>query len=159
MARNGGGLKPVSEALTALLTDLAPLATESLAVEQVAGRVLGETVSARLDVPGFDNSAMDGYALDHRDAGRRLPVSQRIAAGIPAAPLVPGSCARIFTGGEIPPGADCVVMQEKVEVDGETARIPAGVPAGDNVRRRGRDVGAGTSLLEAGTRLEAAALG
>ncbi|MFP4137714.1 MAG: gephyrin-like molybdotransferase Glp [Halomonas sp.] len=159
MARNGGGLKPVSEALTALLTDLAPLATESLAVEQVAGRVLGETVSARLDVPGFDNSAMDGYALDHRDAGRRLPVSQRIAAGIPAAPLVPGSCARIFTGGEIPPGADCVVMQEKVEVDGETARIPAGVPAGDNVRRRGRDVAAGTSLLEAGTRLEAAALG
>ncbi|SDO08096.1 molybdopterin molybdotransferase [Halomonas shengliensis] len=155
----GGELKPVSAALAALLAEVEALDNETLPLEQAAGRVLGETVTARLDVPGFDNSAMDGYALDHRDAGGRLPISQRIAAGTPARPLAPGSCARIFTGGEIPPGADCVVMQERVEVEGTTAWIPEGVPAGDNVRRRGRDVASGAAVLEAGTRLEAAALG
>ncbi|MCH4562811.1 molybdopterin molybdotransferase MoeA [Halomonas sp. EGI 63088] len=152
-------LKPVEAALAALLDGVVPTAAETLAVESAAGRVLAETVTARLDVPGFDNSAMDGYALRHEDAGAWLPISQRIAAGTPAAPLAPGSCARIFTGGELPPGADCVVMQERVEVDGDRARMPEGLPAGDNVRRRGRDVRAGTPLLPAGERLEAAALG
>lgn len=152
-------LKPVSAALEALLADVPMLGNETLSVEQAAGRVLGETVTARLDVPSFDNSAMDGYALHHRDAGRRLPISQRIAAGSPVQPLEDGSCARIFTGGEIPPGADCVVMQERVEVTGDTALVPADIAAGDNIRRRGRDVASGSTLLEAGTRLEAAALG
>ncbi|PXX88823.1 molybdopterin molybdotransferase MoeA [Halomonas heilongjiangensis] len=152
-------LKPVEAALAALLDGVVTTAAEELAVESAAGRVLAEAVTARLDVPGFDNSAMDGYALNHRDAGQWLPVSQRIAAGSPAVPLAPGSCARIFTGGELPHGADCVVMQERVEVDGDRARMPEGLPAGDNVRRRGRDVRAGASLLPAGERLEAAALG
>ncbi|ERS90000.1 molybdopterin molybdotransferase MoeA [Halomonas sp. PBN3] len=155
----GEELKPISAALAALLAEVEALDNETLPLELAAGRVLGETVTARLDVPGFDNSAMDGYALYHRDAGGRLPISQRIAAGSPARPLAPGSCARIFTGGELPPGADCVVMQERVEVEGTTAWIPEDVTAGDNVRRRGRDVAAGAVLLEAGTRLEAAALG
>ncbi|PMR70621.1 molybdopterin molybdenumtransferase MoeA, partial [Halomonas heilongjiangensis] len=110
-------LKPVEAALAALLDGVVTTAAEELAVESAAGRVLAEAVTARLDVPGFDNSAMDGYALNHRDAGQWLPVSQRIAAGSPAVPLAPGSCARIFTGGELPHGADCVVMQERVEVD------------------------------------------
>lgn len=153
------GLQSVEAALAALLDGVVTTAAEELAVESAAGRVLAEAVIARLDVPGFDNSAMDGYALNHRDAGQWLPVSQRIAAGTPAVPLAPGSCARIFTGGELPPGADCVVMQERVEVDGDRARMPEGLPAGDNVRRRGRDVRAGASLLPAGERLEAAALG
>ncbi|MDI5932911.1 gephyrin-like molybdotransferase Glp [Halomonas kalidii] len=153
------GLQSVEAALAALLDGVVTTAAEELAVESAAGRVLAEAVIARLDVPGFDNSAMDGYALNHRDAGQWLPVSQRIAAGTPAVPLAPGSCARIFTGGELPPGADCVVMQERVEVDGDRARMPEGLPAGDNVRRRGRDVRTGASLLPAGERLEAAALG
>ncbi|MCK2183139.1 molybdopterin molybdotransferase MoeA [Halomonas getboli] len=152
-------LKPVEAALEALLADVTPVEGERLVVTDAAGRVLAEAVTARLDVPPFDNSAMDGYALHHADAGRWLPVSQRIAAGAPAAPLERGQCARIFTGGEIPPGADCVVMQEKVEVDGDRARMPEHVPAGDNLRRRGRDVAAGSPLLAAGTRLDAAALG
>ncbi|MDY7117571.1 gephyrin-like molybdotransferase Glp [Halomonas sp. SSL-5] len=154
-----GDLKPVAAALEALLADVAVLGNETLPMEQAAGRVLGETVTARLDVPSFDNSAMDGYALHHGDAGRALPIRQRIAAGSPVQPLAPGSCARIFTGGEIPPGADCVVMQERVEVTGDTALIPADVAAGDSIRRRGRDVARGSTLLEAGRRLEAAALG
>lgn len=149
----------IDDALSALLADIHPLTSERIALTDAPGRVLAEDVSAQLDVPGFDNSAMDGYALRAADAGKRLPVNQRIAAGVPATPLAPGTCARIFTGGEIPPGADCVVMQERVERNGDDAEIPAGIPLGDNVRRRGRDVQAGETLLTAGTRLEAAALG
>ncbi|MFG6137084.1 molybdopterin molybdotransferase MoeA [Halomonas sp. B23F22_10] len=152
-------LKPVAAALEALLADVTPVEGERLAASEAAGRVLAEAVTARLDVPPFDNSAMDGYALHHADAGRWLPIGQRIAAGHTAAPLERGQCARIFTGGEIPPGADCVVMQEKVELEGDRARMPEDVPRGDNLRRRGRDVAAGSPLLAGGTRLDAAALG
>ncbi|MEQ6917434.1 molybdopterin molybdotransferase MoeA [Halomonas aquatica] len=152
-------LKPVEVALAALLEDVPHTPAEDVPCEAAAGRVLAEAIQARLDVPAFDNSAMDGYALHHRDAGRRLPVSQRIAAGSPATPLAPGTCARIFTGGELPPGADCVVMQERVTFEDDGALIPAEVPAGDNVRRRGRDVRSGDVLLPAGEQLEAAALG
>ncbi|APE32196.1 molybdopterin molybdenumtransferase [Halomonas aestuarii] len=152
-------LKPVEAALAALLEDVGCTPAETVPCAAAAGRVLAEAIEARIDVPAFDNSAMDGYALHHRDAGRRLPVSQRIAAGSPATPLAPGTCARIFTGGELPPGADCVVMQERVTLEDDGALMPAEVPAGDNVRRRGRDVTAGDILLPAGERLEAAALG
>lgn len=152
-------LQSVESALAALLEDVTPLPAEVLPCDQAAGRVLAEPVAARLDVPPFDNSAMDGYALHHGDAGRWLEVSQRIAAGTQAVPLAPGGCARIFTGGEIPPGANCVVMQERVETAGDRAYVPDAVPEGDNIRRRGRDVSAGDVLLPAGERLEAAALG
>jgi len=152
-------LHSIEAALAALLADVTPVTAERVALTDAAGRVLAEDVTAQLDVPPYTNSAMDGYALRAADAGERLEVSQRIAAGTPATPLAPGSCARIFTGGEIPPGADCVVMQERVEVDGNVALIPADIPAGDNVRLKGRDVRQGDVLLSAGERLEAAALG
>ncbi|KIN13351.1 molybdopterin molybdotransferase MoeA [Vreelandella titanicae] len=152
-------LQPISAALEALLADVSVIGVESVPLEAAAGRVLAQAVTAQLDVPPFDNSAMDGYALRAADAGQWLPVSQRIAAGTQAKALAPGSCARIFTGGEIPPGADCVVMQERVQVDGDRALMPADIPAGDNVRRQGRDVRQGSVLLDAGERLEAAALG
>ncbi|PCF95945.1 gephyrin-like molybdotransferase Glp [Vreelandella nigrificans] len=152
-------LQPISAALEALLAGVSPLSAETVPLEAAAGRVLADAVTAQLDVPPFDNSAMDGYALRAADAGKRLPISQRIAAGSPAVPLIEGSCARIFTGGAIPPGANCVVMQERVEMDGERALIPEGIPVGDNVRLQGRDVKRGSILLNAGERLEAAALG
>ncbi|WP_192036995.1 gephyrin-like molybdotransferase Glp [Halomonas sp. YLGW01] len=159
MADPSSELQSVEDALAALLEGVRPVASESITCEAAAGRVLAEDVAARLDVPTFDNSAMDGYALRAEDAGQWLPVSQRIPAGAPAKPLAPGTCVRLFTGSELPPGADCVVMQERVERDGNQAWIPADIPAGDNVRRRGRDVSVGTRLLATGTRLEAAALG
>ncbi|MFD2190003.1 gephyrin-like molybdotransferase Glp [Pistricoccus aurantiacus] len=152
-------LKSVEAALAAMLEGITPLDGERLPCDQAAGRVLAESVTARLDVPGFDNSAMDGYALRAAEAGQVLPMIQRIAAGHPAAPLMPGGCARIFTGGEIPPGADCVVMQERTESRDTGIFIPEGIPVGDNIRRRGRDVAQGSQLLGAGLKLEAAALG
>ncbi|MCG7598433.1 molybdopterin molybdotransferase MoeA [Halomonas sp. McH1-25] len=157
--QHGSGLQSVEEALSALLEDVEALCCETLPVERAGGRVLSEDVIAQQDVPPADNSAMDGYALRLCDAGKTLPVSQRVAAGMPPAPLAPKSCARIFTGGEIPAGADCVVMQEKVADTAEGIRFPAGIPEGNNIRRRGCDVALGSKLLRAGTCLEAAALG
>lgn len=153
------GMQSVEAALTALLDGIAPVDIERIATTDAAGRILAVDVEAQHDVPPADNSAMDGYALRAADAGQILPVSQRIAAGHVPQPLAPGSCARIFTGGEIPPGADCVVMQERVEKCVEGIRTPADIPSGDNVRRRGRDVSIGNRLLPAGIRLEAASLG
>ncbi|MCE8031747.1 MAG: molybdopterin molybdotransferase MoeA [Halomonas sp.] len=152
-------LQSVEAALAALLKDVSPVETETVPCEQAGRRVLADEVIARLDVPPFDNSAMDGYALHHEDAGKRLPIAQRIAAGYEPRLLVRGTCARIFTGAPLPPGADCVVMQEKVEVIGDAALIPPQVPADDNVRHRGNDVAAGSVLLERGQRLHGAALG
>lgn len=152
-------LQTVSAALEALLAGVSPVSAEEAALDAAGGRVLADDVMAALNVPPFDNSAMDGYALRTSDAGRWLPISQRIAAGTQVAPLAPGSCARIFTGGELPAGADCVVMQERVSVEAGRALIPDNIPPDDNVRRQGRDVRLGGCLLNKGLRLEAAALG
>ncbi|WP_027966829.1 gephyrin-like molybdotransferase Glp [Halomonas halocynthiae] len=156
-------LHSVECALKALREDIGLLKTEWLALEAAAGRILATDVLATLDVPPFDASAMDGYALDHRHAESWLPISQRIAAGDTALPLTPSSCARLFTGSPVPDGADCVVMQERVElsegVSEPQALMPAALTPGDNIRLRGQDITAGHLLLSAGTQLNAAALG
>ncbi|WP_168012836.1 gephyrin-like molybdotransferase Glp [Halomonas salinarum] len=159
MADTSSELQRVEDALAALLEGVTPVAPETIDCDAAAGRVLAEDVAARLDVPSFDNSAMDGYALRASDAGQWLAISQRIPAGSQATPLMQGTCARIFTGSELPAGADCVVMQERVALDGDSAWIPGDIPSGDNVRLRGRDVSVGAKLLTAGVRLEAASLG
>ncbi len=151
-------LQSVEQAVYALLHGVERLEGEVIDCIDADDRVLAEDVLATIDVPPADNSAMDGYALASEDSGKRLPISQRIPAGHPAKPLTPGTCARIFTGSEIPLGADCVAIQENVELDGDVALIPATQP-GQNVRLRGLDVSAGDPLLETGTRLGAAALG
>ena len=114
----------LDEALQRLLAQVAPLqGSESLATIDADRRVLAVDLVSQLQVPPNDNSSMDGYALRSADAiepGVVLSVSQRIAAGHPAAPLRPGTCARIFTGAPMPEGADAVVMQEDTrEVGGD----------------------------------------
>lgn len=143
----------------ARLAQAAPEAskTETLPIGQAYLRVLARDVTARLDLPPADNSAMDGYALRTADfaANTPLPVSQRIFAGDRPQPLQPGTAARLFTGSLIPRGADTVVMQEDVqEQDGGivVARPPV---AGQHVRRRGEDTFAGQPLLTRGTLLGA----
>lgn len=132
-----------------------------LPLRDVCGTVLAEPVVSAVQVPPADNSAMDGYALCAADAaaGADLVMSQRIPAGAAPQPLQAGTCARIFTGAEIPPGADAVVMQEDVEVlaDGRI-RIPA-MKAGENIRRAGQDIALGASLFEPGRRLRPADVG
>lgn len=150
-------LMPVAEALRKLLHSAAgepPRPCESVELCSALGRVLADPVIASADVPPWDNSAMDGYAL-HTDDLRRgidsgLPISQRITAGMAPQPLEPGTCARIFTGAPIPAGADCVEMQENVREEDGAARFSNALRPGQNIRPRGQDLGAGNTVLEAG---------
>ena len=130
------------------------------------GRVLARGVVSALDVPPADNTSMDGYVLRAADvpaAGTVLPVSQRIPAGVVGQPLQPGTAVRIFTGAQVPAGADAVVMQEQcVAIAGEalgSVRVDAVPQPGQWVRRRGEDVLLGAEVLAAGTRITPQAMG
>ncbi|MDR7268246.1 molybdopterin molybdotransferase [Pelomonas saccharophila] len=153
-------LTPLDDALGQLLAQVQPLSRrETLATSAAIGRVLAADLVSPVDVPPADNSAMDGYALRAADLGRSLPVTQRIPAGSVPVPLPPGEAARIFTGAQVPLGADTVVMQEYTELVGNQVSVTQPITAGANVRLRGEDVRAGAVVLPAGTRLDAVAVG
>jgi len=155
-------LLSVDAALANLLAAAQPIsAHETCPAEAALGRVLAAPLVAEVTVPPLDNAAMDGYALRLSDwsATAWLPISQRIPAGTLGGDLAPGTAARIFTGAPVPPGADCVVMQEDCEVDAGRVRISATPRAGSHIRRAGEDIRAGQTVLEAGTRLGPAQLG
>jgi molybdopterin molybdotransferase len=159
----------LDEALERLLAAVAPLPAsthETLSTFDALGRVLQHDLLSSLDVPPQDNTSMDGYALRCADVpavGALLPVSQRIPAGVVGAPLQPGTAARIFTGAQVPAGADAVVMQEECErvtqEHGEGVRVNTVPSAGQWIRRRGEDVRSGSVALPAGSRLTPQALG
>jgi molybdopterin molybdotransferase len=159
-------LMPLDDALQQLLSHVQALTdTEILPTLQADGRVLAENLVSALQVPAFDNSSMDGYAvrwLDVQQAPVTLKVTQRIAAGQTGLPLQAGEAARIFTGAPVPPGADTVVMQEDTQtVDGvaDEVRILRQPIQGEWVRLSGEDVRQGAVALPAGTRLSPAELG
>jgi molybdopterin molybdotransferase len=142
---------------------------ETVSTFDALNRVLAETVRSNLNVPPEDNSEMDGYALRAADvpvAGTVLSVLQRVPAGHLGQPLRPGSAARIFTGAQIPKGADAVVMQELCEAmpperDGELGRVRVqAVPSpGQAIRRQGEDVQQGAMVLGPGLRITPQAMG
>ena len=156
-------LLSLDEALARLLAVVQPLgAVETVSTFDALGRVLAADVASLLDVPPADNTSMDGYALRAADvpaAGTVLPVSQRIPAGVVGAPLASGTAARIFTGAQVPAGADAVVMQEVCEVVDGGVRIDTVPKPGQWVRRRGEDVQHGSVVLGRGARLTPQALG
>lgn len=155
--RPGDSMLSVEEARAALIAAALPLQeVERLHLREALGHVLAEDVVSPLDVPGYDNSEMDGYALNSADTqaeGVSLPVSQRIAAGHPGGRLAPGTAARIFTGAPLPEGADAVVMQEECTIEGERVRIARQVNAGESVRPRANDIAQGACVLRAGDKL------
>jgi molybdopterin molybdotransferase len=166
MDRQQAPLKSLDEALADLLAAVSPLTEqETVSTFHADRRVLAQDVIAPLDVPGFDNSQMDGYALrasEVMEAGAVLQVTQRIPAGHFGKTLEPLSAARIFTGAPMPDGADCVVMQEDCELVNDCeggVRIKAVPQVGQWVRRRGEDVKSGSVVLPQGTRLSPAAMG
>ena len=143
---------------------------ERVPLGEARGRVLSADVVAPVDLPPFDNSAVDGYAVRHTDlnadADTRLAISGRLTAGAEdALALKPSEAIRIFTGAAMPAGADTVFMQEDVTLDGDTVVVPKGLKRGANRRLAGEDVAQGAVALAAGTVLEpqhialAAALG
>ncbi len=153
-------LTPLPEALSYLLTRVpSPPETVLLPLVQCCNRVLAQSVTASVDVPGFDNSAMDGYAVRAADLPGELPVTQRIPAGIAPEPLAPGSAARIFTGAPLPPGADTVVMQEDALAQGNGVAILGCPTVGAHIRRRGCDIAANSVVLTAGQVLTPQAVG
>ena len=151
------------DALTKLAQQTEVLATSQvLPLAQCRQRFAASDISAPIQVPPAANSAMDGYALRLEDwqDGVPLPVSQRIPAGHAPSELTPETCARIFTGAEIPPGANCVVMQENTEVVGEAlVQITKAPTLGDNIRPAGQDIETGQTVLRRGEQISARHIG
>jgi molybdopterin molybdotransferase len=166
----GGKLLSIDEARRIVAANVGAVAhAERVPLAEADGRVLAEDVSAPIDLPPFANSAVDGYAVAAADliGESVLTVEGRLAAGMgDAEALRPGTARRIFTGAQLPRGADTVFMQEDVRLD-EAGRVhlPAGLKPGANTRPRGEDIAAGLLALRAGRRLRpqdlalAAALG
>jgi len=153
-------LLSIDDALARVLARARPLDKERVPVAAAAGRVLAEDVAARVDLPPFASSAMDGFAVRAGDLPGRLPVVFRIAAGLPAdRPLAPGEAMEISTGGAVPEGADAVVPIEHVVEQDNWIEVADPVAFGAHVRPTGGDVRVGDPLLEAGTLLGAAQIG
>jgi molybdopterin molybdotransferase len=157
------GLLSVEQAIEKVLSQAnAVEQTETVTLLEALNRVLAEDVKSAIDVPGYDNSAMDGYAVDSDDcqkSGAVLPVTQRIPAGYVGSQLEKGTAARIFTGAPVPSGASAVVMQEMCEVSGDSVTVNTIVEDGCNVRRAGEDIARDSVVLPSGRRLRAQDLG
>ena len=151
-------LMPVAEALRQVLAGAEPLGTETVALDDAFGRVLATDVAARRTQPPADVSAMDGYAVRADDTASEpstLTIIGEVAAGHPFEGKVgPGEAARIFTGGVVPEGADCVVIQEVTEREGNRVVIKRSGIKGKNIRRKGIDFSEGQALLARGRRLD-----
>jgi molybdopterin molybdotransferase len=150
-------------ALTRVIDAARRLDAETVELGEAAGRVLAEDLQADQPLPPFDYSAMDGYAVASRDLSGAgpwsLPVQGESRTGRPAPPHQPGTACRIFTGAELPSGADAVVLQEDVERSHADVLLRQPARAGDNVRRRGEDLERGQTALRSGERLGAAQIG
>ncbi|GLX98745.1 gephyrin-like molybdotransferase Glp [Herbidospora sp. NBRC 101105] len=163
MRHSPSDLKPVDRHLADILATVRPLAPLELDLERALGAVLAEDVTAPVDLPPFDNSAMDGYAVVAADLAQvpaTLPVTEDVAAGDPSVHAIgPGLTARIMTGAPLPAGADTVVPVEYT--DGGTAHVVVHrqVERGNAIRRAGEDVRVGDVVLAEGTRIGAAQIG
>jgi molybdopterin molybdotransferase len=139
--------------MRAVLERVPRLGAETVALADAVGRVLAADVIAGRPLPGFDNSAMDGYAARAADLPGTLPIAGVVAAGDGSTAAVPpGAAVRIFTGAPLPPELDTVVIQEDARAGGDRVALPSSAP-GENVRRTGEDVAPGAAVLAAGTRL------
>ncbi len=151
-------MKTLQATLEHILATASPITqTETVPLTQALGRYLAADIIAPLSVPPADNSAMDGYAVhsqDIKDLDAWLTISQTINAGATSTPLSHGTAARIFTGAEIPEGADSVVIQENCQQsdDGTRVKILKFSP-NDNIRHRGQDISEGQEIFRRGHRL------
>lgn len=151
----------VDDHLAACLALASPLAVERARLSQADGRILAEPVVAGVALPGFDNSAMDGYAVlaaDVAGAGPEQPVRLRVVDDLPAGraatrAVVAGEAIRIMTGAPLPPGADTIVQVEHTDAGTDHVTVFQPAPIARHIRRTGEDVAVGDVVLAAGTRL------
>lgn len=154
------GLMPIEEAMEKMLSPIKPIQTTlRLPLADAIGFVLAQDILSPINVPPFDNSAMDGYAIRRADLSKQaiLPLAGKSFAGQPFEGEWPaGSCIRIMTGAKIPDGADAVVMQENTEVSDEGIRfLQTDVKPNNNIRPTGDDIRQGDVVLPKGARLTA----
>jgi molybdopterin molybdotransferase len=153
-------LLSLEEAQRRILERVVRLPGEQVALQDAAGRVTTADVESRVDLPPFDSSAMDGFALRAAETPGRLPVVERIAAGRPASrALAAGEAMAIATGAAVPEGADAVIPIEYVVERGNEIEIAEQVEPGADIRPRGGDVRAGQVVVSGGMRLGPAQLG
>lgn len=157
-------LMTVDDALTLLLDKAQPVVEiEHVEIAAALGRVLAQSQISILDIPPVATSAMDGYAIAHHDlhakTETRLRISQRIPAGSTGKPLEQYTAARIFTGAPLPAGADTVIMQEHCRAEADAVILQPGIKIGQNVRRMGEDITAGSEILAAGIKLRPQEMG
>ncbi len=158
--RRVAGLTSIGDALRLVLERALPLEHELVPLASAAGRVTAEAERARVDLPPFPSSAMDGYAVRASDTPGDLPITAHVAAGRPAErSLGAGEAMEISTGGVVPVGADAVVPVERVQIAGGRVQVPDTVEAGSNVRPRGGDAQAGDVVVEPGVVLGPTQLG
>jgi molybdopterin molybdotransferase len=165
----------VAEARERILTAFQPLQTTAITLQESAGHVLSQPIVADIDLPSFDNSSVDGFAVhssDVKNGGPENPISLVVIGDIPAGRITSvetgqGECMRIMTGAPIPPGTDAVVMVEDTDFKNRDAGVPApkrltvmkSVKPGENIRRQGADIRAGQIILEKSHRLKAQDIG
>jgi len=159
----------LEDAVARILSALPVPQAEIISLQGAHRRILVEPVSSPASLPGFDNSAMDGYALRARDvaaAGADTPIALRLLGRVAAGEVfpeqvAPGTCVRLFTGSPIPKGADSVVMQEDTRIvqhNPSEILVTEPVHPGENIRTAGEDVAAGAILASSGQMLNAGRL-
>ncbi|SFV69904.1 Molybdopterin biosynthesis protein MoeA [hydrothermal vent metagenome] len=126
---------------------------ETVDIQFCLGRVIAKDICSTVNIPPYDNSAMDGFAINHHIGQAEVEISQRIPAGTSPKPLKENTAARIFTGAFIPQGADCVVIQEQCEIKDNKVDIFAKAVIGQNIRKQGEDVQIGDIVLKKGQKI------
>ena len=153
------GLMPIETAISKMLESITPISlVVDLALDQAVGHVLSEDIHSPINVPPFDNSAMDGYALRSSDleTATQLPLAGKSFAGIPfEGDWLQGTCIRIMTGAQIPEGCDLVIMQEQAQVIGDDIDFSQALPVklNQNIRPTGDDIEQGALVLPKGHKL------
>lgn len=147
--------KDIAANLTTQIEDV-----EQVLARDAKGRVLANDMQSTLPLPPFDQSAMDGFAINTNDLLEadvtRLRVRSQVFAGDRyVASHERGDAVRVFTGAQMPCGTNAVVMQEHCTFEGPNVVVPAAIKFGDNIRRKGEDIAVGSPMLSAGTKLDA----
>ncbi len=145
-------LLPIPDAIDLIFKNLSSLKVEKIKVEDALHRVIAEDIVSEIEMPPFDKSAVDGYAVKIKDTPGNLKVAYTVQAGdLPDTPLEDGEAVLVMTGAPIPKGTEAVVMREHTEEKGDSVEIPKKAKLGDNIAYKGEDIKKGETIIKKGT--------